>query len=110
MHAFITADELVGEGESGHEATLLEPEDRGKRSREEDTLDGGEGDETLAKGGLLIRDPSKSPVGLLLDAGNGLDSVEEELAASGVLDVRVDEERISLRVDILPVIGISIGG
>ena len=70
MHTLVTRDELVGEGKTRHEATLLEPEDGGERSTEEDTLDGSECNETIGKGGVLVRDPSQSPVGLLADAGN----------------------------------------
>ena len=54
MHALIAGDELVREGQTGHETALLEPEDGGKRTAEEDTLDGSEGDETGGKGGVLI--------------------------------------------------------
>lgn len=67
VEALVARDELVGEGESGHEATLLKPEDggeracgehgqgekrvgiEGRRTGEEDSLDGGERDETLSE-------------------------------------------------------------
>ena len=68
VHAFIAGDELVGEGESGHEAAFLEPEDGGERAAEEDAFDRGEGDEALRKGGILIGYPFESPVGLFPDA------------------------------------------
>ena len=70
METLVTRDELIGECETGHEASLLEPEDGGERSTEKDTLDGGKGDETEGKCRVLVRDPSQSPVGLLLDARN----------------------------------------
>jgi hypothetical protein len=94
VKSFVARDELVGEGESGHEATLLEPEDGGegscsagtvssgftricmqdrsesKRTREEDALDSGESDEALSEDGAVVRDPLESPLGLLLDAGD----------------------------------------
>lgn len=57
VHAFVAGDELVGEGEAGHEAALLEPEDGGEGAAEEDAFDGGEGDEALREGGVLVRDP-----------------------------------------------------
>lgn len=104
VHALVAGDEFVGEGEAGHEPALLQPEDRGERAGEEDALDGGEGDEALGKGAALVGDPVKGPVGLLLDAGDGLDGVEEVLALGGVFDVRVDEEGVCLGVDVLPIV------
>mmetsp|Transcript_23987 Transcript_23987/g.61075 ORF Transcript_23987/g.61075 Transcript_23987/m.61075 type:complete len:309 (-) Transcript_23987:646-1572(-) len=43
VQALVTGDELVGEGEAGHQAALLEPEDGAEGAREEDALHGGEG-------------------------------------------------------------------
>ena len=101
MHALVTADELVGEREARHEATLLEPEDGREGAREEDTLDGGERDEALGKARPLVCDPAEGPVSLLLDAGDGVNGVEEVLALLRVLDVGVNEERVCLGVDVL---------
>ena len=50
VHAFVAGDELVGKCETGHETAFLEPEDGGEGAAEEDTFDGGEGDETLSEG------------------------------------------------------------
>jgi hypothetical protein len=50
---------------------------------------------------VSVRDPSKGPVGLLFNAGGGLDRVKEVLPTSRVLDVRVNEERICFRVNVL---------
>ena len=57
VHAFVAGDELVGEGEAGHEAAFLEPEDGGEGTAEENAFHGGEGDEALGKSGVLVRDP-----------------------------------------------------
>ena len=70
MEAFVTGDEFVGEGQAGHEAAFLEPEDRGEGAAEKDAFDGGEGDEALGEGGGLVLDPFDGPVGFLADAGN----------------------------------------
>jgi len=70
VQPFVTGDEFVGEGETGHETTLLEPEDGGKSTREEDALDSGESDETFRKGGVLIRDPLEGPSSLFADCGD----------------------------------------
>lgn len=101
VHAFITADQLVGEGQARHESTLLQPEDGRERAREEDALNGSKGNETFSKRGLLVGDPSESPVGLLLDARDGLDCIEKVLSLLGVLDVSVDEQGVCLGVDVL---------
>jgi hypothetical protein len=101
VHALVARDKLIGEGEAGHETTFLEPEDWRKRAWEEDTLNGGERDQALAERALLVGDPSERPLRLLLDARDRLDSVEEEVALSRLLDERVDEERVSLGVDVL---------
>lgn len=68
VHTLITRDELVGEGQTRHETTFLEPEDGGESAREEDTLDCCEGDEPGGKSGVLVSDPSQCPISLLLDA------------------------------------------
>ena len=39
----VSADELVGEGQAGHQASLLQPEDGGEGTREEDSLHGSKG-------------------------------------------------------------------
>lgn len=70
VKTLVTRDEFVGEGQTRHQTTLLQPEDRGKRAREENTFDGSECDKALSKGGLFVRDPSQSPIGLLANAGN----------------------------------------
>lgn len=70
METFITGDKFIGEGESGHETTLLQPEDRGEGATEENTLDGSKCNKALCEGGILILDPSDGPIGLLADTWN----------------------------------------
>ena len=99
MH-LVPRDELVRECEPGHEPTLLEPEDGAEGSREEDTLDHGECDQTLGKA-LGLLDPLERPVGLLGNTRHRLDRIEESLLLRAVLDVRVDQEAVRLRMNIL---------
>ena len=75
VETLITGDELVGEGQSRHQTTLLQPEDGGKSTAEEDTLNSGKRDQALCKSRLAVLDPMKSPIGLLTDAGNYKQSV-----------------------------------
>lgn len=70
VHTLVARDELVGEGQAGHETALLQPEDGREGSAEEDSLDGGERDEAVGEGRVLVGDPAEGPVGLLADAGN----------------------------------------
>ena len=70
VETLITGDELVGESQTRHQTTLLQPEDRSKRSREEDTLDCGEGHKTGSESRFLVLDPLDGPIGLSGNAGN----------------------------------------
>jgi len=100
VETLVAGDELVGESKTGHEATLLEPVDGAERSGEEDTLDAGEGNKTLGEGRVVV-DPVEGPFGLLLDGGDLMHGAEEMLLLLGVLDVGIDEEGVSLGVDVL---------
>ena len=55
VQPLVAADELVGEGEAGHEAALLQPEDGGERPGEEDALHAGVGDHALSESGTPAR-------------------------------------------------------
>jgi len=101
MQTLVTRDKFVGESQTRHESTLLEPEDRSEGPTEEDTLNGSEGDETLGKGRVLVLNPSDSPISLLSDAGNGVNGVEEIGALGRLLDVGIDEEGVCFGVDVL---------
>lgn len=101
VQTLVTRDELVGKGQTRHETSLLEPEDGGKGSAEEDTFNSSKGNETLGKGRVLVLDPLDGPVGLLANARNGLNGVEEIVALAVLLDVGVDEQRVGLGVDVL---------
>lgn len=102
VQTLVTRDELVGECQSRHQAALLEPKDGRKRAREKDTLDGGKRNQALGKGRTLVRDPLERPVGLFLDAGDGVDRLEQVGPAVRVFNVGVDEERVGFRVNVLP--------
>jgi len=101
VQTLVARDELVGEGKTRHETTLLQPEDGGESTREKDTLNSSKGDEALTKGRVLVVDPLESPVGLLANAWDGVNGVEEVLALRLLLDVGVDEERVGLGVNVL---------
>ena len=103
MHAFVATDELVGEGETRHKPALLQPEDSGEGPREEYPFHSGKRHQSFRERRCFVRDPSKRPVRLALDAWDRVDGGEEVLALLRLLDVRVDEERVCLGVDVLPV-------
>ena len=108
MHSLATtvADKLIGECETRHKTALLWPEDRGEQSGKkikEYPFDCCEGNQSLGKHRTLIGNPSESPVSLALDTGPGdcVRGVEEVLALRRVPDVSIDEEQVSLGMDIL---------
>jgi len=100
VHALVTADQLVREGQAWHKTSFFEPEDGAETSGEEDALDAGKSDESLGKSAVLSN-PLKSPLGLLGDGGNGVDGGKEESLFGGVLNVGINQQRVSLRVDVL---------
>ena len=55
VEPLVAANELVGEGESGHEAALLQPEDGGERAGEKDALHARVGNHALSEGGAPKR-------------------------------------------------------
>ena len=101
MHALVTGDELVGKGKAGHKTALLEPEDGSKGPAEEDTLDSGKGNKTVGKRRVLVGNPSQSPVGLLADAWDVVNGVEQVLALPGLANICVDKKGVCFRVDVL---------
>ena len=101
MHAFISTNELIRVCQTWHQTSLLEPEDRGKGAGEENTLNGSEGNKAFSESRTLVRDPSQSPVSLLLDARNSINSIEEVLALSRVFNVGINEKGVGFRVDVL---------
>lgn len=107
MQTFISRDEFVGEGQARHEASLLEPEDGSKRTREEDTLDGSECYDTFTKGGFLIGNPGERPFGFSCNGTHRLDGIEELDALGGFADVSVDEEGVDFGVDVFAVLSTS---
>ena len=101
VQTFVSADQFVGEGQTGHHTSFLQPEDGGEGPGKEDTFDGGERDQSFTEQGIGVLDPSKGPFGLLADFWDGVDGVEQELAFLGVLDVGVDQQGVGFGVDVL---------
>lgn len=104
VETFVSGDEFIGEGQTGHKTSLLEPEDGCKGTRKEDSLYSSKRHNSLAEGGLFVGNPGKSPFGLSSNGPHGLDSIEQLGAFSGFTDVCVDEERVDFGVNILTVV------
>lgn len=100
MKALVAGDEFVGEGESGHERAFFEPKDGAEGPREENSLDGCEGDQSLLEGAVAIH-PLHGPLRLLADHIDVLDGREEIVLLGQIFDVGVDQQRVGLRVDVL---------
>ena len=88
VHALISGDELVGEGESGHESALLEPEDGAEGATEEDAFDCCKGHESLSEG-VVGAYPPEGPVGLLADHRDVVDRLQQEVLLCRVGNVGV---------------------
>eukprot|EP00968_Pinguiococcus_pyrenoidosus_P002070 scaffold109_cov252-Pinguiococcus_pyrenoidosus.AAC.55 len=100
VQALVPADQLVAEAQAGHEAPLLQPEDRAERPGEEDAFHRGEGDQPFSERARAVH-PSQRPVGLSLDAGHGAVSPQQLPLLHRILHVRVQQERVRLRVHAL---------
>jgi hypothetical protein len=81
-------------------SSLFEPEDRAERPREKDALDGRKRDEALGQARVRVH-PLDGPLGLVAHSRHRLDRGEQLLALVGVLDVRIDEQGVHFRVDVL---------
>jgi len=99
VQALITANQFVGECQTGHESPLLEPENTAKRTGEENALDRRKGNESLGKRALA--DPTQRPIGFFANAIHVIDGVEKVVLFGGVLDVGIDQQRIGLGMDVL---------
>ena len=79
---------------------MFHPENSAKRAREVDAFDGCKGDETFSEGCVAGVAPFKCPVGLLLDAGDSLETMKKFGLLVCVLDVGVKEQGVHLCMDI----------
>ena len=101
VQAFVTGDQLIGEAKTGHETTLLEPENGAKGPRKENAFDGRKGDATFGKRGVFGCTPLQGPVGLLLDARYRFDGGQETVLFGGITNVGVNQERVGFGVNVL---------
>lgn len=101
VHALVSANKLIGEGQPRHQAPLFQPKDRREGAGEENALHGRESYKSLRETRPPVFYPPQSPIRFALDARDGLDSVEEELSFLGIGDVRVDELGVGLRMYVL---------
>ena len=78
VKALIPRNQLVREGKTRHQTTLLQPVDGTETTREQDSLNGRERNQSLGKGQIVVH-PLSSPQSLLLHARNSGDSLEQTL-------------------------------
>lgn len=74
VQALISCDELIAEGESGHESSLLQPKNSTEAPWEEDAFNGCKCDESLPKTAIWV-DPLEGPLGFGADAGDRVDGL-----------------------------------
>jgi hypothetical protein len=75
LHILVARNQLVREGQAGHQAALFKPKNRAERTREEDAFHGRESDEALSK--VLRINPRQSPLAFAMHGGPGFERVEE---------------------------------
>ena len=90
VHSLISADELIAECEAWHKPSLFQPENGAEGSREEDTFDGCECNQTFGKAAGCLN-PLERPICFLRNAGDVGDSFEEEVFFFGVLTEGVNQ-------------------
>lgn len=96
VETLVAGNEQIALAESWHEAALLEPKDGAEGATEEDALHNRKRQEARGKTRLLVLNPLKRPLGLLLNGWNRLDGLEERLLFCPVLHIRVNEKTIGL--------------
>lgn len=99
VEPLITGNQEIALTQTGHQATLLEPEDGAEGTAEEDALHNRKGEQTGRKTRVFVLNPLKRPIGLLLDGGNRLNRLEELVLLLGVLDVCINQETVCFTVD-----------
>mmetsp|Transcript_60317 Transcript_60317/g.97635 ORF Transcript_60317/g.97635 Transcript_60317/m.97635 type:complete len:218 (+) Transcript_60317:230-883(+) len=100
MQALIAGNQLVGEGKARHEAALLEPVDGAERAAEENTLDRCKGYDALGKAVVPVH-VLHGPRCLFLNSRHGVDGIEDMVPLDRIFDVLLDQQRVSLRVNVL---------
>ena len=99
VKAFISRDELVREGESGHKASFFKPIYGAKTTAKKDALDACKGAEAFREAVLGVH-PSDGPLGFLFDGRDRVDGLEKVRFLHGILHIRVNKEGVGLRVNI----------
>ena len=98
VKSLIARDELVGERQARKETALLQPKDGTEGTREEDALHTGKAHQPRCKG-LVRPHPVQRPLCLLADTRDGFNGIEQLFLFVLVLDIRINQERVRLRVN-----------
>lgn len=99
MQAFITWYELITKCQTRHKTTFLQPENRTKRSWEENTLDANENKQTRGKI-LVTINMSKCPICFLFYCWYIVHGCKKITTLILVFNVGFDESAVSLRVNL----------
>merc|ERR1719159_2061330 len=83
MKTFISRNQLIGESESWHHATFLQPIDGAECTTEQDPFHSSEGNQALGEA-IFVVHPLQSPLGFLADRGHGLHCLEYHVPLSTV--------------------------
>lgn len=99
MKSLISGNEFIRECKSGHERSFLEPEDGAKRSRKEDSFNCSECNKSFMEWFLFIH-PFHSPLSFLFNNVNILNCVKQITFFILILNVGINQERISLGMNV----------
>lgn len=99
MKSFVSRDKFVWECKSWHKATFFQPKNGAKWAREENPLHGSKCNESFMEGLILVH-PFHCPLCFLLDDIDVLNCIEEKSLLILVLDVSVNQERVSFWMDV----------
>ena len=96
MNSLIARNKLVGHCEARHDAALFEPEDGAERPAKEDSFYRRESEKACGEIRIRRVNPLERPFRLLLHTRNRLGRPKNIGLLLGVLNIRINEQRIRL--------------
>jgi len=88
VHSFVSADQLIREGQSWHQSSFLKPENRAERAREEDAFNSSKSYQSLCIRVLGV-DPLECPISFLANNWDVLDCLEKEVLFMRIRDIGI---------------------
>ena len=99
MESFVSGDEFIGKGKSGHQWSFFKPENGTKWAWKENAFNSCKGDQPLLESPVSVH-PLHRPLRLFFDHLNIGDGWKQVILLVEVLDVGINKERVGLRVHV----------